>query len=138
MASWGETRIFQGNNFSGHNPHTDRPHNLHQFGLLPNTNHDANDEDEDAAEAAEVSPTKKSPKKVEPAPKDPTVLEYRGTKKHKPRKYGAVTIYTDVGNSLWRVKPASGSKNLSHHSWKKADPKQTWNKLVKEVRRLTR
>ena len=52
--------------------------------------------------------------------------------------YGKVMIYTDMKNSLWRVKPEKASKKLVHYSWKKDDPKKVWNQVVREVKRLTR
>ena len=75
--------------------------------------------------------------KAEAAPKNPNVLEYKGTKKMGPRKYGVATIYTDFRNSMWRLKPCAGSKDLEHYSWKKTDPKKMWDKLVKDIKRLT-
>ena len=69
-------------------------------------------------------------------PKDPTILEYKGIKKHGPRKYGCCTIYTAA--KMWRLKPSAGSKDLSHYSWKIDDPKKVWAKLVGDVKRLTR
>lgn len=70
--------------------------------------------------------------------KDPKLLEFKGTKKMKPRKYGCVTIYSDTKNQLWRLKPSPASRHLTHYSWKKEEANKVWRKMIVEVKRLTR
>ena len=49
-----------------------------------------------------------------------------------------MTIYTDVKNCLWRLKPDTGSRKLVHYSWKKVEPKAAWAELVGDVRKAAR
>ena len=52
--------------------------------------------------------------------------------------YGRVTVYTDMGTKMWRLKPKKGSTQLLHYSWKIVKPKDAWTELVKDAKRLAR
>ena len=90
------------------------------------------------AEAKETAAAKEK-KAAAPtmAPKDDSVLAFKSPKTRPPIKYGWITIYTDMKNKLWRLKPEPSSKQLIHHSWKKQTPKAAWEDLIKDVKRLS-
>ena len=71
-------------------------------------------------------------------PKEKKSLVFPGTRARCTIHYGKCTIYSDLNNKLWRLKPQQGTKKLSHWSWKREGPAEVWRKLVQEVTRLNR
>jgi hypothetical protein len=52
-----------------------------------------------------------------------------------PRKIGAVTIFTDLPNRKWRVKPCKGSRETKQFSFATREREQ-WDMVVKHVKTL--
>ena len=62
-------------------------------------------------------------------------LTYRPVKDSSPRYYGEVTIYTDIIQNLWRIKP--GRARRDHKKIVFGDkPREQWKKVVKWVKEL--
>ena len=71
-------------------------------------------------------------------PKDKSLLAFKGTKKRQAFHYGRCTVYTDVKNKMWRLKPGKNSTKLKHFSWK-VDPAPTaWKSMIAELLRTSR
>ena len=67
--------------------------------------------------------------------KNPSVLAFKKPGKCGPRHYGKCTVYTDVGNRLWRVKPDKGRRDHKMFNWKET-PQDSWRSLVKYVKEI--
>ena len=89
-----------------------------------------------AQPTAMKSPTKKVSKETAAGnEKNAKALSY-GPASTFPRYYGCVTLYNDVGGSLWRVKPGVGRRDHKMFSYK-VDPRSVWMSLVKHVKTIT-
>ena len=55
----------------------------------------------------------------------------------KPRYYKSATIYNDRKRKLWRLKEAPGRRDETFY-YDKTEPKQAWEKLVRDMKRLAK
>ena len=88
---------------------------------------------------------RRSMKKAKPDPKfglkkklitDPKSLIYPGTTKHNPIFFGRATVYTDLKNKVWRIKPGPCRRDFTHHSFREKKPELVWKDVVADLQRL--
>ena len=82
-----------------------------------------------------ASAVKKGGKTVEKKKGAGDSFEYRTAKDfNKPRHYGGKTLYTDTIRKMWRIKPGKERRGHKMFSFKK-DPRDTWNDVVKALKK---
>ena len=99
------------------------------------------DEYESAATSSDAKPKSKctpTPKTKKAALKKPAGLDaalpYPGTAKHPPQCINNFSIYTDVKNRCWRVKPR-GERVDKPFSFKVRDPTDVWQDVLRHRNR---
>ena len=68
--------------------------------------------------------------------KNPSMLTFKKPGKCGPRYYGKCTVYTDVVNRLWRIKPDKNRRDHKMFAWKET-PQDSWQSLVKYVKKIS-